>query len=331
MLLSWEDKWKEAKQKLVEFVASENIPLDKVAVSFSGGKDSTLVLKMVEELGWKNKVKVVFFDTRMEYQAIYDFVEKKKQEGWIIETTYPEKPAPLIYKEFGVPCKSKKASELISRLQRHNFDFKNDTYKDREYLLNKYPKCRVAIRWLVGDYTMIKCPKWLKRRLVLGLDFKIANKCCEYLKKKPVYIYNKLNNIKLSLIGIRQAEGGVRTEHYKGCIFRDKIHNNIKFFPLFYFTNEDVVEIIKHKNIEISRAYTIYGLDRTGCVGCPFGANYKEELAILEKYEPNKAVAVKNLFKDSYEVLSWNNTKYKENEEKEEDNVKEKEKELNKF
>lgn len=301
----WEFKWAETKHKLQDLVASRNLSLEKVSLSFSGGKDSTVMLKLVEELGWKNKIKIVFFDTRMEYQATYDFVEQKKQEGWNIETTYPTKPAPLIYKEDGYPLVSKKASEMISRLQKQNFDWK-DTYKDLDYLRAKYPKCKAAVRWLHGDdLRFLKCSKKLKRVLALGLlDFKVANKCCEYLKKKPVYEYNKEHGIELAIIGLRKAEGGVRTEAYEGCIFEDKLHNVTKFFPLWWLTDTDMQDIIEAKTIELSKCYTLYGLTRTGCVGCPFGANYNEELAILEKYEPNKALAVKNLFGKSYAFMN---------------------------
>ena len=58
--------------------------MKKIAVSFSGGKDSTIVLKLIEEMELKNKVKVVFFNTMMEYNTIYDFINEKRNEGWII-------------------------------------------------------------------------------------------------------------------------------------------------------------------------------------------------------------------------------------------------------
>ncbi len=296
--------WEESKRKLLDLVNLYKIPLDKVALSFSGGKDSTVMLELIKELGWKNKIKVIFFNTLMEYQAIYDFVDKKRQEGWIIDETKPKKPAPIIYKQYGIPLKSKKDSDMIYRLQQHDFDFVNDSLKDFETLYKKYPKCKSALTWLTGNgITIGKCPNWLRNRLSQGLDFKVANKCCEYLKKKPVYEFNKDHDIKLSIIGIRKAEAGARATAYKGCINYDKQHNNYKFLPLWNMSNEDIDKIIEWKNIEISKAYTLYGLKRTGCVGCPFGRDCFKELEVLEKYEPNKAIAVKNLFNKSYEVM----------------------------
>jgi hypothetical protein len=42
-------------------------------------------------------------------------------------------------------------------------------------------------------------------------------------------------------------------------------------------------------------------MDRTGCVGCPFGKNYENEIALVEKYEPKFHKAILKLFGESYE------------------------------
>lgn len=105
------------------------------------------------------------------------------------------------------------------------------------------------------------------------------------MKKKPIKKYIKDHNIELSILGIRKSEGGVRSVIYKSC-FEDGEYK--KFFPLFHFTNQDINDIIKLKNIEISKAYTLYKMERTGCVGCPFSKNYQKELEVLKQYEPNK-------------------------------------------
>ncbi|MGL4951278.1 MAG: phosphoadenosine phosphosulfate reductase family protein [Mycoplasma sp.] len=292
------EKWNEAKKKLLDYIEHSKTPLDKIGLSFSGGKDSTVMMKLIEECNLKNKIKVVFFNTWMEYQAIYDFIDKKRKEGWVIDETTPEMPAPLIYNKYGTPAISKYASEMISRLQKHNFDFNSDLTFEEAY--EKHPNCKVCLNWYYGKNYTMNCPKYLKENLKTN-DLKIANKCCEFLKKRPVKKYNKENNIILSIVGVRQAEGGIRSQIYKTCFYK-KSDTDIKHFPLFYFSDEDMENIIQEKNIELSDCYTIYGLQRTGCVGCPYGKNYREELEVLKKYEPNKYNACNKLFGKSYDL-----------------------------
>lgn len=295
--------YREAKQKLVDLVETNKIPLDKICLSFSGGRDSTIMLHMIEDLGWKNKIKVAHFNTTMEFDATLEFVNKKIAEGWQIDITKPAKTMPQIYKEYGKPFHSKYTSEMINRLQRHGFNFKNDTYKDFNELILKYPKCKAALKWLTGhDRATLVCPKWVKRALVFN-EIRIANKCCQFLKKKPAKDYEKQHNIILSIIGVRQSEGLSRKYTYKGCVWSDNKH--FKFFPLLYFTDQDIKDLVEIKQIELSKAYTIYKQNRTGCVGCPFGKNHKEELEVLKKFEPKRAKIVEYLYKDIYDLDSF--------------------------
>lgn len=292
--------YREAKQKLVDLVERNKIPLDKIYMSFSGGRDSTIMLNMIEELGWKNKIKIAHFNTTMEFEATTEFVNKKIAEGWNIDITKPVKTMPQIYKEYGKPFHSKQASEMIGRLQKHKFNFKEDTYKSFDELILKYPKCRAALKWFTGhDRSTLVCPKWVKRALVFN-EIRIANKCCEFLKKRPAKEYEKANDIILSIIGVRKSESLSRNYAYKGCVWSDNKH--FKFFPLLYFNDEDIEDIVKIKNIELSKAYTVYNQKRTGCVGCPFGKNHKEELEVLRKFEPKKAKIVEYLYNDIYKL-----------------------------
>lgn len=104
----------------------------------------------------------------------------------------------------------------------------------------------------------------------------------------------------LSCIGIRKAEGGVRSVTYKTCFLQGtgKID---KHFPLFWFLDEDKKAYCQYFGVKHSRAYTEYGFTRTGCAGCPFNSKHDKDVAILERYEPQLAKAVKKIFADSYE------------------------------
>ena len=104
---------------------------NKILVSYSGGSDSDIMLdliqKVIKETNWKGEIKYVWFDTGIEYQATKDhipFIENKYNIK--IDKVRAKVPVPLGCKKFGLPFLSKYASQMISRLQAHNFDFAKD-------------------------------------------------------------------------------------------------------------------------------------------------------------------------------------------------------------
>ena len=70
------------------------------------------------------------------------------------------------------------------------------------------------------------------------------------------------------------------------------------------YTNSDKKYYEELCNIQHSRCYTEYNLKRTGCVGCPFNPRINEELAIIEKNEPQLYKAAMNIFGKSYEYTA---------------------------
>ncbi len=293
--MNLELKWYEAKKKLLDIIDKHQIEHKQIMLAFSGGKDSMVCYTMLKELNLLEKVKVVFSNTKMEFDAQMEFI---KQLGGI-EILENNTALPLIYIDYGLPLQSKLVSDMISRLQRHNFDFVNDTYKDYDYLCAKYPKATGAIAWLVGKNFTMNCPKWLKRQLK-DIDFKVSPKCCTKLKKEPFKKYEKENNIKLKILGIRKAEGGLRSVVYKSCFFEK--NDQYWYLPLLDFNDDEIAQLIKDKNIPLSKAYTLYGCDRTGCVGCPYAKNWEQELEILKKYEPKRYDYCMKTYKKIYDI-----------------------------
>lgn len=74
-----------------------------------------------------------------------------------------------------------------------------------------------------------------------------------------------------------------------------------RYYPCFWWTDEDKSAFEQVYNITHSDAYTVYGFKRTGCAGCPFNSKFEEELKVLHKYEPKLATAVEHIFAPSYE------------------------------
>lgn len=176
----------------------------KCYLSFSGGKDSTVLLaliKMCEDIYTipKNSIPAVFCNTGIELGATVDFVKWCK-DNWYgnIQIIRPDKSFDAIVKEYGKPIKSKMKSEMLSRFQKSN---------DEETM---------SFCYLMGEskdgkkYSKTKLANKDMHLLHHDLQFKISNKCCEILKKKPFEKYAKQHNINGYIIGERMAEGGVR-------------------------------------------------------------------------------------------------------------------------
>lgn len=79
----------------------------KVCVSFSGGKDSTVLLYLVRSLF--PDVKAVFADTGLEYPEIRDFVKTFDNVDWV----KPSIPFNKVIEKYGYPVISKDCAQRI--------------------------------------------------------------------------------------------------------------------------------------------------------------------------------------------------------------------------
>ena len=105
-----------------------------VYVSFSGGKDSTVLLHLVRE-EYPN-VKAVFVDTGLEYPEIRQFVKTFDNVDWI----KPKMNFKAVIQKYGYPFISKEVSEcvygarryLTSVLEQASLDRQTDRQTDRQ-------------------------------------------------------------------------------------------------------------------------------------------------------------------------------------------------------
>ena len=291
-----------------------------VCCSVSGGADSDILIDLCERAE-PHFVSYVFFDTGIEYQATKEHLDWLEQKyGIEIHREKAKVPVPLGNKRYGVPFLSKYVSDYISRLQSHNFQWED---ADFETLYHKYPKCKGALLWWTNSheensYFNIKRNTWLKEFLIKNPPmFAISPKCCDGAKKNPAGHYFKINNIDISIIGARKAEGGIRATQYRDCI--EKSHGITQFKPILFFSDVDRQEYESEFKIIHSKCYTDYGLKRTGCVGCSYGRNCNFEREVVKKYEPKLSSAIENMWGEVYEYTNkyhefqkMMNRKYKE-------------------
>lgn len=301
------------KAILTTYNKINDINYNKILCSVSGGSDSDIVIDLIEKVNIDKKVNYVFFDTGLEYNATKEHIEFLQSKYNVeIETIRPKIPIPLAVKRYGQPFISKHVSEMIYRLQRHGFKWEDKTFEE---LYKEYPKCKSALEWWCNIKPSpshnIKQNKMLKEFLIKNPPtFKISQKCCKYAKKDVLKEKHK-EGFDLDISGVRRAEGGLRKVTYKSCF--DSNDNYDKFRPIFWFNNEDKLDYKKQFNISNSKCYSVYGLKRTGCCGCPFGREFENELEILKNHEPKLYKAVINIFKDSYEYTIKYNEFKKEN------------------
>ena len=284
-----------------------------ILVSISGGSDSDDVLDLCTKLDVSHKCKYIWFDTGLEYRATkehLEFLESKYHIEIIREKAI--KPIPVSCKEFGQPFISKYVSDHISRLQRHEFKWEDEDY---DSLVEKYPNCKGSLKWwcnrnnTVGGWSQFNISKnqYLKEFMIVNPPtFKISNKCCDYAKKMTVHNVIKKCDAQLSVVGIRKAEGGIRGTSYKRCFNTSSDYDS--FRPIFWWNNDDKVDYESALKVVHSDCYEVYGLPRTGCVGCPYARDLDGELDVIQKFEPKLYKAVTNVFSDSYEYRR----KYKE-------------------
>lgn len=284
-------------------VVLEQYEPSKIRVSVSGGSDSDLVVDLVSKFDIYKEIKWAFFDTGLEYQATkrhIDFLEEKYQIK--IERLKPDMPIPTAVKKYGQPFLTKFTSKMISALIKKEFQFEDLPFEE---LKSKYEGKRMNsyIKWWTDEYggrLSVEKHLGLKKFLMENPpDFKISDLCCDEAKKKVAKKANKIHGTELEVLGIRVAEGGVRSIAYKNCYLqRDGVS---KFMPIYHYQERDKEEYCRTFGITHSDCYEVYGLERTGCAGCPFGSQNEEELEKIKPYEPQIYKAAKCIFKDSYE------------------------------
>ena len=257
-------------------------------LSFSGGKDSTVVHHLLDMAIPGNKIPRVFSNTGIEYNAIVEFVSRLAMADERIVLIKPSKSIKETLEEEGYPFKSKMHSNLLNTFQK---------YKSIDGRIGIQHYLGIAES---GNYSPLnKCPDSLKYQFSNDFKIKISDRCCVMMKEKPLIRWQHDNKKKIAILGIMAEEGGRR--HLAECtVFqRGKL---VKFQPLVKVTKGWEDWFINEHGIELCELYyEPLNFERTGCKGCPFAINLQSELDVLQKYFPNERKQCEIIWKPVYD------------------------------
>lgn len=259
-----------------------------VYVSFSGGKDSTVLAHLVQDL--YPDVPLVFSNTGLEYPEIQQFARKMGAEF-----IRPDKRFDEVISEYGYPIIGKEVAESIyyARIIKNNGDGKETVRRrsdlqgtrgehDKQVFLH-YIRSRAELdgkRYVkkdengvgkfislddVKDEEVTLSPynktKW--KPLNDETQFKISHKCCGIMKKSPFGKYNRKNKV-YPFIGSLAEESRLRMGAWlrHGCNAYD---GRISSQPLSFWTEQDILQYIKNERLEIASVYgEIVSTDKDG-------------------------------------------------------------------
>lgn len=278
-----------------------------VYVSFSGGKDSTVLKHIVDHTSGVYDVPAVFVNTGLEYPEIQRFVKDIKAGKYPcfnpnVEIRRPEIRFDEVLKLYGYPVVSKRVSAYVSTAKRHP-----DSKRARLIRGEEWTKFVTGGKWTY----------------LIDSPFPISDQCCNVMKKKPAKKYAKETGRK-PMTGQMACESTSRENLWmkNGCNgfdLKEPISN-----PMSFWTEQDVLHYLKKYDVPYASVYgdiqvkppegtdegqmnvidylgcyepedilETTGCKRTGCIFCMFGCH-------LEK-APNRFQMLKETHPRQYE------------------------------
>ena len=217
----------------------------QVYVSFSGGKDSTVLKHIVDSM--YDDVPAMFVNTGLEYPETQMFVKDIKAGKWDcfnsdVEIFRPEMRFDDVIKKYGYPVVSKEVSQTICEAR------KNAATGKYTYRLKKLNNEAVDKDGKLSSYNI---PQW---RFLLDVPYDISHKCCDVMKKKPAKIYEKQTSRK-PFIATLASESRLRKTQWiqYGCNAFEKARPTSQ--PLSFWTEQDILHYIKNYNVPYCSVY----------------------------------------------------------------------------
>lgn len=285
-----------------------------VYVSFSGGKDSTVLKHIVD--GMYDDIPAVFVNTGLEYPEIQQFVRDIKAGKYDcfnsdVEIIRPEMRFDEVIQKHGYPVVSKIVSKRVEEARSAIANGNVDAVCVQQ-IEGRY-------RTPEGERSPYNYGNW---HFLMDAPFKFSHKCCNVMKKKPFALYEKQTDRK-PMIGTMACESKLRLDKWlqNGCnAFQSKKPISQ---PMAFWTEQDVLHYIKQYNVPYCPVYgsirvkqkedsldgqinmidylgcyqpedtlETTGCSRTGCMFCMFGCH-------LEK-EPNRFQKMKETHPKQY-------------------------------
>lgn len=253
---------------------------DGVYVSFSGGKDSTVLLHIVRNM--YPDIEAVFVNTGLEYPEIQKFVKTFDN----VTILRPKMRFDEVIKTYGYPLISKEVSECVGQ--------------GRIAIERNDGKYTYRLKRLNGDVKQpggfLDMSKW---KPLLDVDFKLSANCCSVMKKSPIKAHAKKTG-KHPITAQMATESRLRTQKWLQHACNGFDMNEPKSNPMSFWTEQDVLQYIKENNLPIASVYgdivsrdkegyeytdelvpggKLYttGCYRTGCIFCAFGCHLEKE------------------------------------------------------
>lgn len=297
-----------------------------VYVSFSGGKDSTVLKHIVD--GMYDDVPSLFVNTGLEYPEIQKFAMSQKN----VVTVRPEMRFDEVLKKHGYPVIGKNQADTIRKARKN---LEQGKYGHRLYRLGITPEeAREMGLQMPSDEMLVRYEKsssgslfnMPQHRKFLDAEFHVSERCCDVMKKQPANKYQKETGRK-QIIATMACESQMRRTAWikKGCNAFDSKKPSSQ--PLSFWTEQDILHYIKKYDVPYCSVYgeiqckqkadgqnvldgqmnlidflgcweeddllETTGCNRTGCIFCMFGSH-------LEK-EPNRFQRLKETHPRQYE------------------------------
>lgn len=272
---SFERKILVSQTRIMEWYMHYN---GNVYISFSGGKDSTVLRDLVRRI--YPDVPSVFADTGLEYPSIRSFVKSCDNVVWI----RPEMNFKKVIETYGYPVISKDVSKIVYGA-RHGL-----SERTRQNYLNRFDGLNPD--GTHSDYKQM----YKKYKYLLDAPFEMSNRCCLIMKETPFRKYERETGRK-GIVGTMATESKQRRDGWlkTGCNAFDA---NVPLSkPMSFWTEQDVLRYLKQFNIPYAEDYgdiieengklKTTGLDRTGCMFCAYGSHLDPEPNRFQKMKEN--------------------------------------------